>query len=190
MDPNTSTQPIQPITLETQTPAMQTVPKSPNTSSNKTKYILLGLLILLIVAVVGGIYYLGFVRQQHVSQKNNNVAKANPTPYPTPFAGKTFVDDAMGIEVTYGSYPYDSLKILSVRKTTANIFRFVAQTPDHSGIDINQVTGINETQLAILTVGKHTNLSNYKTCDVNMTAPCIANGLPLMLRLNPYQEKN
>lgn len=108
---------------------------------------------------------------------------ASPTPYPTTFSGKIFVDKELGFEVRYGSYPYDDPKYLTVRKTAANIFRFVVQTPTYdyscppAGGQCRPIkkTGTKEAELMILTVGKYTNLSNYKTCDSNQTPPCISN---------------
>jgi len=102
MEPNNTAQPSQPVTPVVQNPTPQTSPVTPETQApviqpipsvhsnppSKTKYILLGLLILLIlVALGGGIYYLGVVKQQPISQKNNNVAKTiapNPTSTLTP----------------------------------------------------------------------------------------------------------
>lgn len=106
MEPNNPSQPSQPVipvvqnpnpqtppvTPETQPPVIQPIPSVPSNPPNKTKYILLGLLILLIlVALGGGIYYLGAVKQQPTSQKNYNVTKtiapnstSTPTPTPTP----------------------------------------------------------------------------------------------------------
>lgn len=85
MDPNIPSQSTPPIAPETQMPVIQPVQPTPSSSSNKTKYVLLGLLILLILAAVGGgTYYLRVVKQQPVVQKNNNnVATATSTPAPT-----------------------------------------------------------------------------------------------------------
>jgi hypothetical protein len=93
-----------PVTPDTQTPFIQPTPSVPRTPTTKTKYILLGLLILLIlVALGGGIYYLGVVKQQPTSQKNNNVTKtitpypsSTPTSTPTPdptISWKTYKDN-------------------------------------------------------------------------------------------------
>jgi len=76
MDSNNSTYSTTPIVSEAQTPIAQ-----PSSSSNKTKYILLGLLaLLIIVAVGGGSYYLGAVKQQPAIQENNNAVMATTTP--------------------------------------------------------------------------------------------------------------
>jgi hypothetical protein len=70
VDSNTPSQPAQPITPETQTSVTQPIPQSLNILSNKIKYILLGLLFLLILAAVGGgTYYLAVVKQPTL-QKN------------------------------------------------------------------------------------------------------------------------
>jgi hypothetical protein len=67
MEPN---QPAQPATPEIQTPVTQ---------SNKMKDILITVLLL---AIIGGAYYLGTVRQQPIPQKTNNITTiitASPT---------------------------------------------------------------------------------------------------------------
>jgi len=90
MDPNIPIQPTPPMAPETQTPIIQPVQPTPSSSSNRTKYVLLGLLILLIIAAVGGgTYYLGVVRQQSVVQKNNNVVTSTIKPSSTPVATLT-----------------------------------------------------------------------------------------------------
>lgn len=86
MDPNIA----QPTTPLAQTPVPQaTEPIQPvlNTSSGKTKYLLLAILILLVLVVLGGgAYYLGIVKQQPLVQKNNNTAT---TQIPTPTTAST-----------------------------------------------------------------------------------------------------
>jgi cell division protein FtsI/penicillin-binding protein 2 len=82
MEPNVSSQPTQPAPeISTPTQPNQSTPSNP---SSKTKYIMLATLILLILFVLGGgIYYLGVVKRQSTSQKNNNLATATITPIPT-----------------------------------------------------------------------------------------------------------
>jgi len=53
---------------------------------SKMKYILLGLLVLVLLLALGGAYYLGVLKQS-ASQKNNNLATATVKPSATPTAG-------------------------------------------------------------------------------------------------------
>ena len=81
MEPNITTQ----TTPEIQTPITEPAPSVPSNPSSKTKYIILGVLILFIlVAISGGTYYLGVVKQQSASQKNINVVTATTTPTALP----------------------------------------------------------------------------------------------------------
>lgn len=83
MESNIPSQPTPSITPEIQSPVTQSIPPSPSSSSNKTKYVLLGLLILLIITAVGGAYYLGVAKQQSAVQKNNHPITATIKPSPT-----------------------------------------------------------------------------------------------------------
>lgn len=73
MDPNIPAQPTQPVT-----PGIQA---SITGNSNKIKYSLFGLTILLMMVAIGGAYYLGITKQQPVSQKSSN--KITITSIPT-----------------------------------------------------------------------------------------------------------
>ena len=83
MEPNTPSQTTEPVP-ETKTPVIQSIQTTPSNSSSKTKYILLSVFILLIIFLVaGGIYYLGVVKQQSISQRNNNLIAVTSTPSPS-----------------------------------------------------------------------------------------------------------
>ena len=73
-------QPTQRVTPSIQTPVIEPIKVTSNILSSKTKYILLGALIFLILlALGGGMYYLGVIKERLTSQKNN----------PTTFTTKT-----------------------------------------------------------------------------------------------------
>lgn len=67
--------PVQ-ATPETKTPVVEPVSLAPNNSSNKTKYIFLGVIILFILFILGrGIYYFRILKQQPTS-----ISSLTPTP--------------------------------------------------------------------------------------------------------------
>jgi hypothetical protein len=88
MDPSIPNQPTPPITTETQTLVAGPVQSTPNTSSGKTKYILIGVIVLLFLLALGsGTYYLAVVKQQPALQKSVQIpinSNAQATPKPTP----------------------------------------------------------------------------------------------------------
>jgi hypothetical protein len=80
---NNISQPIQSTTPEIQTPLTQPYLSTPSTPSRKTKYILFTTLILLILLFLGGgIYYLGIIKQQSISQRNKNLTTVTIAPSP------------------------------------------------------------------------------------------------------------
>ena len=82
MEPDIPSQTTQQVP-EIQQPVTQPVSSSP--SSNKTKYILLSVFILLIIFLVGGgAYYLGVVKQKSTIQINNNPVTVSTKPSPAP----------------------------------------------------------------------------------------------------------
>ena len=67
-----------PVTSEIQSPVMQTNESTQSVSSfssHKIKYIVVvGLIVFLLAAIGGGVYFLGVVKQQSPSQKNNDLS--------------------------------------------------------------------------------------------------------------------
>lgn len=180
MEPNNTSQPSQPVIpvvqnpapqtppvmAETQTPIIQPMPTVPNNSSNKTKYILLGLLILLIlVALGGGTYYLGMVKQQPASQKNNNVAKtiipnptSTPTPTPTPdptSSWKTYTDNISSIKYpatwTIVDLPLSvkNLTCILIQEDTTQAMSFCSSTDQFSSIYPEYINNQNNPKITI-----------------------------------------
>ena len=77
MDSNVSPKPTTP---EVKTPATLSAESSPGNSSNKIKYVLIAVLVLFLLTIIGGAYYLGMARQQSIFQKPNNVITPTAKP--------------------------------------------------------------------------------------------------------------
>jgi hypothetical protein len=175
MDPNIPVQPTPPIMPEVQTPVTQPVHSSPSTPSNKTKYILLGVLILLIMAAVGGgIYYLGVAKQKPAMQKNNNVVTATVTPVPTSVPSQTSmpsIDPAAG----WKTYTNSQGEYLIKYPTDYQIIT----APGATGINI--VNSTTEFHLIIAYENTTLNLNDY----VNQKSMCTSinsgSGVPYKL---------
>lgn len=96
-----SSQPIQPVSPEIQTPVTQPIQTTPS-NSNKTKYILLSVFILLIIFLVGGgAYYLGGANQKSNPKINNNPTVINATPTSTVQSTPNLTATPGSVDVTW-----------------------------------------------------------------------------------------
>ena len=139
------------------------------------------LIFVLILILIPTIFFI-ILNTGKVSLGRKMVPSVSSTPYPTPFPDQIFMDKGMGIEVTWSGGTINP-KFLKVRTTASNIVRFVAQMPNYNYncpptatiCKGTKAAGINnETELAVLTLGKHIDLSNYVTCDPQNMYNCIS----------------
>lgn len=143
MEPNQTSQQTQPTTPEIQTAPTKEIPNAP---TGKTKYILLGVSILLILLVLGGgAYYLGVSKQQSTPQKNKNLTTFTITPSPSQIASNSGL-----ITYTNTKLPGNSLEAYTISypiswnrnvRRTAELIDELTLTKENYTITITQTAG-------------------------------------------------